>query len=116
MAADFPQTAGWTSRRRRRRFPANGEQGRAAGGGGPLPREKKKQETKNVSKREENKTGWKWRRGNCILVESSVTPGLHRGARNTGTRNEETRNFFEHTLIETRNTETTEIAGYRNTH
>ncbi len=64
MAADFPQTAGWTSRRRRRRFPANGEQGRAAGGGGPLPREQK-QETKNFSKREENKTGWKWRRGNC---------------------------------------------------
>ncbi len=28
-----------------------------------------------------------------------VTPGLHRGARNTGTKNEETRNFFEHTLI-----------------
>ncbi len=86
MAADFPQTAGW----------------RAADGGGDSPQmankdepraaevhcrgSKKKQETKNFSKREENKTGWKWRRGNCILVESSVTPGLHRGARNTGTR------------------------------
>ncbi len=38
MAADFPQTAGWMGRGRRRRFPANGEQGRAAGGGGaPSP-------------------------------------------------------------------------------
>ncbi len=83
MAADFPQTAGWTSRRRRRRFPANGEQGRAAGGGGPLPREQK-QETKNFSKREENKTGWKWRRGNCILVGCSVTMPRESGTRRHG--------------------------------
>ncbi len=54
MAADLPQTAGWTSRRRRRRFPANGEHGRAAGGGDPLPREQN-QETKNFEKREETK-------------------------------------------------------------
>ncbi len=39
------------------------------------------------------------------LVESSVTLGLHRGARNTGTRN-----FFKHTLIGN-----TEIAGDMNT-
>ncbi len=41
MAADFLQTAGWTSRRRQRRFPANGEQGRAAGSGGaPSPQKR----------------------------------------------------------------------------
>ncbi len=49
MAADLPQTAGWTSRRRRRRFPANGEHGRAAGGGDALPREQN-QETKKLWK------------------------------------------------------------------
>ncbi len=56
MAADLPQTAGWTSRRRRRRFPANGEQGRAAGGGGPLPREQN-QETKTFKNGRKTKPG-----------------------------------------------------------
>ncbi len=56
MAADLPQTAGWTSRRRRRRFPANGEQGRAAAGGGPLPREQN-QETKTFKNGRKTKPG-----------------------------------------------------------
>ncbi len=95
MVADLPQTTGWTSRRRRRRFPANGEQGRAAAGGGPLPREQN-QETKNFQKREENKTGWKWHRGHCIFG-SSILSRMYGGA-----RNEDTRNFVKHFIITTR--------------
>ncbi len=56
----------------------------------------KKQETKNFTKREENKTGWKWRRGNCIgrvFCHAGYTG-------EPGTQNEETRNFFKHTLIQ----------------
>ncbi len=82
MAADLPQTAGWTSRRQRRRFPANGEHGRAAGGGDPLPREAKPG-NKNFEKREENKTGWKWRRGHCILG-SSILSRLYGGCQERG--------------------------------
>ncbi len=48
----------------------------------------KKQETKNFSKREENKTGWKWRRGNCVGRVFCHT-GLHKGARNTERGDEE---------------------------
>ncbi len=73
MAADLPQTAGLDEPQTAAEIPANGEHGRAAGGGDPLPREQN-QETKNFEKREENKTGWKWRRGHCIFkVGYSVT-------------------------------------------
>ncbi len=72
MAADLPQTAGWTSRRRRRRFPANGEQGRAAAGGGPLPREQN-QETKTFKNGRKTKPGGSGAEVTLFWVEYSVT-------------------------------------------
>ncbi len=72
---DEPRTAAEIPREWRTRTSRGRRRSIAAGA------KKKKQETKNFSKREENKTGWKWLRGNCIVRVFCHT-GLHRGARN----------------------------------
>ncbi len=86
MAADLPQTAGWTSRRRRRRFPANGEHGRAAGGGDPLPREQN-QETKTLKNGRKTKPDGSGAEVTVFLgglfCHDCVKMRLHGGARNT---------------------------------
>ncbi len=96
MAADLPQTAGWTSRRRRRRFPANGEHGRAAGGGDPLPREQN-QETKTLKNGRKTKPDGSGAEVTVFLgglfCHDSVRGGC---TEEPGTRNAETRNFFEY--------------------
>ncbi len=95
MVADLPQTTGWTSRRRRRRFPANGEQGRAAAGGGPLPREQN-QETKTFKNGRKTKPG-----GSGTEVTVFSGPVFCHGCAG-GARNEDTRNFVKHFIITTR--------------
>ncbi len=88
MTADFPQTAGWTSCGWRRRFPVNGERGRAAGGGGSLfARRRGKRQTENFSKHGKTNEG-----GGAPLLLFSRSVLLSRCTQ--GSRNEETRRFF----------------------
>ncbi len=95
MVADLPQTTGWTSRRRRRRFPANGEHGRAAAGGGPLPREQN-QETKTFKNGRKTKPG-----GSGTEVTVFSGPVFCQGCTG-GSRNEETWKFVQTLYLQIR--------------
>ncbi len=102
MVADLPQTTGWTSRRRRRRFPAK-RRARTSRGRRRSIAAGAKPGNKNFQKREENKTGWKWHRGHCIFW-SSILSRMCRGCQERGyTELRETLYY--------NNTEITEIAG-----
>ncbi len=103
MVADLPQTTGWTSRRRRRRFSP-----RTASKDEPRPAEVhcrgSKTRKQKLSKTGGKQTGWKWHRGHCIFW-SSILSRMYGGIQERGDVEVRSNTLFTNT----------EIAGDMNT-